>query len=440
MLLAAPRQVRRAAAAQRHVRALACMPGWHAGHRQVARHLCCTIAWSWWRALQPPVRPRRRRPQVLPLLDAALRLAQEELLGEAGPAAGAGLVPKDAVHARLWGLALHQDGQAAAREASPGPGGVGAPHIDRLLTVAGTVCKAGPVKMLEARRLYQCSRCKHRRGRRGAAGAGDRGRGRALRLSRACEVGGGGGAGWPAAAAPAGLRPPWSPPPHPLLLPLPPPPPPPPPAPATRFVVQADMEMGGVVQLPPACPSQRDKPCRGTSFRWGAATRLAPARADGEGAQAGRRGRRSGSPQRRCPPAHPPPSPACLPCAGTARRWPCTPTGRRCGCRRRRARWRPRARLRRWRCCCRMSWQTGARWEVRRGRGGEGGREGGGREGAWLSFWHTGGGPPAPARAPGGRAAVGACSGLWAGRAAAMCGRHHPPIQPGRQPGSQAAR
>lgn len=98
--------------------------------------------------------------QVLPLLDAALQLGQEQLRAQQPGAAQQALVVKDAVHARLHGLALHHD--SLAREVCPGTGAVGAPHIDRLLTVAGTVTKTGPVKMLEARRLYECGRCKHR--------------------------------------------------------------------------------------------------------------------------------------------------------------------------------------------------------------------------------------------------------------------------------------
>ena len=99
--------------------------------------------------------------QVLPLLDLALVLAQEQLRERAGhrdPEQGPPAKPW--VHARLHGLALHQD--VLAREVCPPAGGVGAPHIDRLLTLAGTVTKAGPVKALEARRVYECGRCHHR--------------------------------------------------------------------------------------------------------------------------------------------------------------------------------------------------------------------------------------------------------------------------------------
>lgn len=47
-------------------------------------------------------------------------------------------------------------------QVNPSAGGVGASHIDRLVTMGGTVTKTGPVKMLELRRLYECGRCKHR--------------------------------------------------------------------------------------------------------------------------------------------------------------------------------------------------------------------------------------------------------------------------------------
>jgi hypothetical protein len=119
------------------------------------RHFHCLFLWE---PLYAPLLPSRRPNQVLPLLDAALALAQEQLRSQQPD--GASLAVKDAVHARLAGLALHRDGWAA--DVSPGTGGVGAAHLDRLITVVGTVSKAGPVKMLEARRLYECGRCKHR--------------------------------------------------------------------------------------------------------------------------------------------------------------------------------------------------------------------------------------------------------------------------------------
>lgn len=41
-----------------------------------------------------------------------------------------------------------------------------------------------------------------------------------------------------------------------------------------RFVVCADLELGGTVQLPKACPSNREKPCTCASFRWALAEGL----------------------------------------------------------------------------------------------------------------------------------------------------------------------
>jgi DNA helicase MCM9 len=39
---------------------------------------------------------------------------------------------------------------------------IGAAHVDKLLTIRGTIVRAGTVKLLEARRIYECARCKHR--------------------------------------------------------------------------------------------------------------------------------------------------------------------------------------------------------------------------------------------------------------------------------------
>lgn len=96
--------------------------------------------------------------QVLSLLDDALKKAQEVLLEQQPDKAV--LSVKYAVHARLCGLALHHD--SLAREASPAPSDVGAAHTDRLLTLVGTVTKTGPVKALEERRQYECTRCRHK--------------------------------------------------------------------------------------------------------------------------------------------------------------------------------------------------------------------------------------------------------------------------------------
>ena len=44
----------------------------------------------------------------------------------------------------------------------PSAGKLGIEHIDRLVTVQGVVVRAGPVKVLETQRLYECQACHHR--------------------------------------------------------------------------------------------------------------------------------------------------------------------------------------------------------------------------------------------------------------------------------------
>jgi len=130
---------------------------------------------------------------LLPFLDAALVRAQTALLQNPLPDRHLCTI-KENVHARLSGISHFLD-KASSQQVSPGIGDVSAAHIDKLLTIRGTIVRAGTVKLLEARRLYECTRCKY------------------------------------------------------------------------RFVVAADLEQGATVQLPSACPSQRDNPCKGISFR-----------------------------------------------------------------------------------------------------------------------------------------------------------------------------
>lgn len=100
--------------------------------------------------------------QVLPLLDEALLLAQQQLCMEAVPDERTAMIPKLGVRARLMGLTLHRDGSQLACKLSPSLGSISSAHINQLLTVTGVVCKAGPIKALEVWRLYECQRCKHR--------------------------------------------------------------------------------------------------------------------------------------------------------------------------------------------------------------------------------------------------------------------------------------
>ncbi|GAB4814822.1 hypothetical protein N2152v2_001868 [Parachlorella kessleri] len=128
---------------------------------------------------------------VVVLLEEALQAAQQQLAAQQSDRAQLSL--KLNVHARLIGTALLHDG--CASELCPRIADIAAAHIDHLITFSGTVVKTGLVKALEARRMYECTKCKH------------------------------------------------------------------------RFVLTADSEMGGTVQLPKACPSQREKPCMSGSFR-----------------------------------------------------------------------------------------------------------------------------------------------------------------------------
>lgn len=97
---------------------------------------------------------------VLALLEEAVGAAQEQLQAGAEPMERPLLCVKAHVHPRLAGAALLHDGAAA--EACPRIGAVTAAHVDQLVTLSGTVVKTGLVRVLEARRLYECSKCKHR--------------------------------------------------------------------------------------------------------------------------------------------------------------------------------------------------------------------------------------------------------------------------------------
>ena len=118
---------------------------------------------------------------VLPHCNAALVDAQAQVLAELGPSAERCCI-KESVHARVSGPALFLD--PGARDASPAAGEFVAAHINHMVTVVGTVARTGAVKMLEARRLFECPRCEHR---------------------CVCVGGGGGGGG-----AGGGLGAPWA--------------------------------------------------------------------------------------------------------------------------------------------------------------------------------------------------------------------------------------
>lgn len=133
---------------------------------------------------------------ILPFIDGACIKAQQEILAQpsTNPETHHQLTLKENTHCRIHGLAFFLDPSFHATLA-PQISQISASHIDSLIIVRGTVVRTSQIKLLEARRLYECSRCRH------------------------------------------------------------------------RFVVAADLEQGASVELPSACPSNKDNPCRGTSFR-----------------------------------------------------------------------------------------------------------------------------------------------------------------------------
>ncbi|KAK9824018.1 hypothetical protein WJX72_006994 [[Myrmecia] bisecta] len=95
---------------------------------------------------------------VLRCIDAALLQAQHQLMQ--GHPRKAHMAIKERVHARLASLPHSLDSRAGG--ASPSIGNIRSVHVNKLLTVSGTVVRSGAVQMLEAQRLYECAKCKHR--------------------------------------------------------------------------------------------------------------------------------------------------------------------------------------------------------------------------------------------------------------------------------------
>ena len=77
--------------------------------------------------------------------------------------------PKEKLHVRIRSLPFHLD--VACPESNPGVGGLKCSHLGQLITLSGTVVRTGSVKMLEAKRLYECPKCHHRQAGPGGQGA-----------------------------------------------------------------------------------------------------------------------------------------------------------------------------------------------------------------------------------------------------------------------------
>lgn len=66
---------------------------------------------------------------------------------------------KPHAHLRLFNLPYSLDPKPHAL--NPTIARIGSSHIGRVITVAGTVVKTGPVKMFEHQRVMRCKKCKY---------------------------------------------------------------------------------------------------------------------------------------------------------------------------------------------------------------------------------------------------------------------------------------
>lgn len=96
--------------------------------------------------------------ETLLVLDKAAVSAQYKVVQENQTQSA--LSVKGLVHVRVWGMPFHLDHTAAS--VFPGIGSIRSCHVDRLLTVSGTVVRTGSVTMIESHKLYECTRCHDR--------------------------------------------------------------------------------------------------------------------------------------------------------------------------------------------------------------------------------------------------------------------------------------
>lgn len=67
---------------------------------------------------------------------------------------------KPNAHVRLHNLPYSMDPDP--NPLNPSISSIGSAHLGKLVTISGTVLKAGPVKMFEAQKVFMCNKCKHR--------------------------------------------------------------------------------------------------------------------------------------------------------------------------------------------------------------------------------------------------------------------------------------
>ena len=96
-----------------------------------------------------------RPTETLLLFDKAALIAQQQIVQQEHSQAV--LAVKDLVHVRVWGVPFYLDPQSSSLY--PSIGSIRSCHVDKLITVTGTVVRTGSVTMIESHKLYQCARC-----------------------------------------------------------------------------------------------------------------------------------------------------------------------------------------------------------------------------------------------------------------------------------------
>jgi DNA replicative helicase MCM subunit Mcm2 (Cdc46/Mcm family) len=112
--------------------------------------------------LSSPVKTNQQHSQCF--LTQPSKTKQERVLARLTAGSAPSGTPPAAVkphaHARVFNLPYALDPSCGAL--NPPISRVGSGHIGRLVTLTGTVVKAGPVRVLERQRLMACTKCKHR--------------------------------------------------------------------------------------------------------------------------------------------------------------------------------------------------------------------------------------------------------------------------------------
>jgi DNA helicase MCM9 len=89
--------------------------------------------------------------KAIPLFNEAAKVAQDELKAEEG---GELINRKEGVRIRLYSLPLCEE------TTKPSVSSIRSSDINKFVAVAGTVIKTGPIKMLEYKKTFQCSKCR----------------------------------------------------------------------------------------------------------------------------------------------------------------------------------------------------------------------------------------------------------------------------------------